>query len=168
MWATMKSMAFTNTKRSVLIAVGGGLAVALAVAGVTAVAALAIAPHLVSASVTPTPSAGSSLSPSPSPGHKANPAQQAIRKATVQAEAQVLGIARKDFTTNLKQGITVHQMADQKGISQATFQASFTAALTPLLDQDVQSGTITRAQEQRALQRFGAQIPNWDQAPHHK
>jgi hypothetical protein len=57
----------------------------------------------------------------------------------------------------------VHQLADQKGISQADFQTKLTTDMKPMLDHDVQQGTLTGAQEQVILQRVGQKIPNWDQ-----
>src|SRR3981081_2866887 len=114
-------MAFLSEKRKILTALVSGLAVALAASGVTVVAALALVPHLVSASAAP----ASSASPSASPAHKANPARHAIHRAVVQAEAQALGMTPRDFKASLKQGETVHQLADQKGIRQATFQTAF-------------------------------------------
>jgi hypothetical protein len=159
-------MAFLAEKRRILTALIGGLAVALTVSGITVAAAAALVPHLAFASAAPTSAPGAS--PSTSPAHKANPARRAIHRAVMQAEAQALGLAPADFKASLRQGKTVHQLADQKEISQATFQTDFIKALTPLLDQDVSNGTITRPQEQKALDRYGAHIPNWDHAHHHR
>ena len=94
----------------------------------------------------------------------ANPAQKAVHQAVLQAEAQALGIKPKELSADLRQGTTVHQLADQKGLSQAAFQAAFGKDLTAALDQDVQKGALTSQQEQQALKRLGSTVPNWDQA----
>src|SRR5262249_10126841 len=103
-------------------------------------------------------------SPSPSAAAK-DPAAQAVRVAGAQAEAQVLGITPKQLTADLKSGKTVQQLASDKGLSQDQFRTQFQQALKPLLDQQVTAGTLTSAQEQKAIQRLITTIPNWTQAP---
>jgi membrane-bound lytic murein transglycosylase B len=153
-------------QRPIKLAVGaaGGIVVA---AGVVVITASATGLHLAGSSQ-PAPVTASSPAPVPSASPMrpaADPAARAMNQAAAQAEAQVLGIQPKELAADLRKGTTVHQLADQKGISQADFQARFKAALTPLLDQEVQRGTLTAQQEQQFLKRVGTRIPNWDQAP---
>lgn len=146
--------------------VGVGAVAALAVAG----GAVAITAHTVGlqlgnrggtspAAVSPAP-----LPSQPPQPHKAHPAQKALRAALLEAEAQVLGISPKELARDLAQGTTLQQLAGQKGLSQAQFQTQLVQAAKPLLDQDVQAGTLTAAQEQQALQRLSQGVPNWNVA----
>jgi membrane-bound lytic murein transglycosylase B len=101
---------------------------------------------------------------SPSPAKpQANGAAQAARRAALAAEAQVLGIKAKELDADFKAGKTVQQLAAAKGLSQDQFRAQFEAALRRLLDQEVTAGTLTQAQEQQAITRLSASIPNWSQ-----
>jgi len=106
-------------------------------------------------------------SPAPSGRPAANgaaaAANQAARRAALQAEAQVLGISLKELDADFKAGKTVQALATAKGLSQDQFRTQFQQALKPMLDQAVTNGTLTSAQEQRAITRLGAAIPNWSQ-----
>ena len=104
----------------------------------------------------PTPSA------SPSPGAR-NAAAQAVRRAALSAEAQVLGVTLKQLDSDFKAGKTVQQLATAKGLTQAQFQAQFQTALKTLLDREVAAGTVTQTQETQSLQRLTAAVPNWSQ-----
>jgi hypothetical protein len=104
-----------------------------------------------------------SASPASKQGN-ANQVAKVQRQSVIQAESQVLGIPSKDLNANLRRGRTVHQMADERGISQTDFQQRFSQALKALLDQAVQQGTVTSHQEQQMLKRIGTRIPNWDPA----
>jgi hypothetical protein len=100
----------------------------------------------------------------PSPAATARPAAaRAARAAVVTAEAQVLGMRPQDLAAELGRGTTLHQLAGREGISQAEFQARYTARLTALLDRQVRTAGLTGAQEQQALQRLGT-VPNWDRS----
>lgn len=153
-------------QRPIKLAVGALGATVVAV-GVVAITASAAGVHLGGAAPAPAATAnGPSPAPSASPNRAAaNPAARTMNQAAAQAEAQVLGIQPQELARDLRQGTTVHQLADRKGIAQTDFQARFTKALTALLDQDVQAGKLTAAQEQQYLERLGTAIPNWDQAP---
>jgi hypothetical protein len=156
-------------QKPIKLAVGavGGLVVAT---GIVVITASATGFHLTGSSQ-PAPVTAASPAPAPSASPQrpaANPAARTMNQAVAQAEAQVLGIQPKELTAALRKGTTVHQLADQTGIAQADFQARFTPALTTLLDQDVQQGTLTTQQEQQFLKRLGTRIPNWDQAPAQK
>jgi hypothetical protein len=155
-----------NRTLKLALAALGALAVAAGVVVLT-VAATGSRISLPSQPATSTPATGSVPSPAATPATgqgPANPAALTVRKAAVQAEAQALGMQPKDLVAGLRKGQTVHQLADQKGLSQGDFQAQFTRELTVLLDQDVQQGSLTAQQEQQALKRLASGVPNWDQA----
>lgn len=138
-----------------LALLGGGLALGAHLGGgVQASSSTAV--------VAPTPSA------SPSPAAKNSAAAQAVRRAALAAEAQVLGTTTKQLNADVRSGRTVQQLAAAKGLSQPQFQTQFQAALKTQLDQEVAAGTVTQAQEQQALKRLTAAIPNWSQAPARK
>jgi hypothetical protein len=131
----------------------------LALAGGAAAAALHFSG---SASGAPAPASSSPVVSSPAPGQGSN--KKVINDAMLQAEAQVLAIDRKTLATDLKQGATVQQLATQAGISQSQFQAKLIQDVKPLLDQDVNQGTLTSAQEQTTMSRLSRSIPHWNQA----
>ena len=131
---------------------GGGIAAGIHIGSGTPSAAAAAAPVVAS----PTPSQAPA-------GTAKNGAAQAVRKAALQAEAQVLGISTKQLNADFKSGTTVQQLAAGKGLSQDQFRAQLLQAVRPLLDQEVAAGTLTSAQEQEELQRLGTTIPNWSQ-----
>lgn len=127
---------------------------------------LALGAHLGNGSVQATNSGTTAIVASPlpssSPGAASkNPAAQAARKAAIAAEAQVLGVTAKQLNADFKSGKTVQQLAAAKGLSQAQFQTQYQAALKTQLDQVVTSGTLTQAQEDQAIKRLTAAIPNW-------
>lgn len=136
-----------------LALLGGGAAVGAHLGGGAGVQASATTPIV--ASPAPTPPAAGAVG--------ANAANQAMRRAALQAEAQVLGVSLKQLDADFKAGRTVQQLAAAKGLSQDQFRAQFQQALKAQLDQAVASGTLTSTQEQRALTRLDAAIPNWSQ-----
>jgi cell division septum initiation protein DivIVA len=139
-----------------LALLGGGLALGahLGSGGAQASSSTAV--------VAPTPSA------SPSAAAKNNAAAQAVRRAALAAEAQVLGTTTKQLSADVRSGRTVQQLAAAKGLSQSQFQTQFQAALKTQLDREVTAGTVTQAEEQQALKRLTAAIPNWSQVPARK
>jgi hypothetical protein len=150
------------------LAVGalGGLVVAVGVVVITASAAGVNLTALHSSSqpgpAAPTPAS----SASPATGRATpNPATRAVNQAVLQAEAQALGVQPKELQKDFRQGLTLHQVADQKGVSQADFQSRFQAGVKTILDQDVQQGRLTAQQEQQALTRLGRRGPAWDAVP---
>ncbi|HLH70254.1 MAG TPA: hypothetical protein VKY90_14855 [Candidatus Dormibacteraeota bacterium] len=146
----------------VVIAGLGGLVVAV---GVVVITLSAVGIHLNDSASTPSavPAPAPSSVPSPPPA-QSRPAARAVAQAVLQAEAQVLGMPPRQLTQQLRQGTTLSQLAAQKGIDQASFQAQLVQDVKPILDQDVQSGELTAAQEQQALRRLSTQIPRWSQA----
>jgi membrane-bound lytic murein transglycosylase B len=151
------------------LAVGtlGGAVVAI---GVVVITASAMGFDLTAAHPASSAATAVTAAPSPSPvpsagAGQASPAVRAVAQATVQAEAQALGVTPRALSAALRQGSTLHQVATGRGVSPAVFQAGFAKGLTALLDQDVKQGTLTATQEQAALRRLGARLPpNWDRA----
>ncbi len=115
--------------------------------------------HTVQAAA-PTPSATASPAMHSPGSAKNSEAAKQLRMAVVAAEAQVLGIKPQELAADVKQGKTVHQLASDKGLSEDQFRTQYQAALKPLLDSQVQNGTLTSAQEKKALE--AKKIPNWD------
>jgi membrane-bound lytic murein transglycosylase B len=102
-----------------------------------------------------------SPAPASTPPSTPNPAARAVAVAVLEAEAQVLGLQPKELRADFRAGTTVQALAAQRSITEAQFQTQLTADVKPLLDQDVQQGTITSTQEQSVLRRLGRVIPNW-------
>ncbi len=147
-----------------MAAVVGGLALAGTVVVITASAVGLNFTATPESAARPSESPIPTVSPSARPG-QANPTVRFVNTAVIQAEAQVLGVTARDLLASFRQGSTLHQLADGKGISQAAFQAAFVKNLTGMLDQGVIQGQLTSAQEQQALTRLSRTVPNWDQAP---
>lgn len=133
-----------------LAVLGGGIAAGIHFGGATARASVAAAPVV------------ASPAPSSAPATTArNGSAQAVRRAVLQAEAQLLGISTKQLNADFKSGMTLQQLATSKGLSQDQFRAQLLAAVKPLLDPQVAAGTLTAAQEQKELQKLDTAIPNW-------
>jgi hypothetical protein len=134
-----------------LALLGGGIAAGAHLGGSTAAAS--VAP--VVASPAPTPSAGATAAD--------RGAAQAVRRALLQGEAQVLGISLKQLGADLKSRQTIQQLATAKGLSEDQFRLQLVQSVQPLLDQQVKAGALTQAQEQKELKRLGTTVPNWSQ-----
>jgi len=81
--------------------------------------------------------------------------------------------ALKTTTTELKQdiakGMTLHQIADSKGVTEDQFKASVKASLTQKLDQAVPNGKVTKDQEAKILARADQAISMlWDRSLPHR
>ncbi|HVB76802.1 MAG TPA: hypothetical protein VNI34_03190 [Candidatus Nitrosotalea sp.] len=116
-----------------------------------------------SASVSPPPApTGAPRRPFPAPGGLGRGASQAI----LQAEASVVQSTPAQLGADFRAGQTLAQVAAQKGISLSQFQASFVAAVTPLLAADVSNQSLTQAQETLLLKRFQSETlpPNWNRS----
>ena len=143
-----------------------GVAGAFAVVGGTVVVTAAVTgsnaaqtgPQLLAPTATPYSPAPATGSPAATP----NPAARAVALAVLEAEAQVLGIQPKELRTAFRAGTTLQTLAAQKSISEPQFEAQLTADLKPVLDRDVQQGTITATEEQLVLRRVATVVPNWD------
>jgi hypothetical protein len=132
-----------------LALLGGGVAIGTHVGGAQPASSTAVV-------ASPPPAV------SPSPNAK-NAAAQAVRRAALSAEAQVLGVTLQQLDADFKAGKTVQQLATAKGLTQSQFQAQFQTALKAQLDQAVTAGTVTQVQETQALRRLTAAVPNWSQ-----
>jgi polyhydroxyalkanoate synthesis regulator phasin len=85
------------------------------------------------------------------------------RDAIVDAAAKSLGISSDELKKDLANGMTLHQVADSKHVSEQQFRDSFIQNITPALDQAVKDGKLTKDQENKALERFkSSPIPFWD------
>ncbi|MCL6592640.1 MAG: hypothetical protein K6T31_01565 [Alicyclobacillus sp.] len=70
--------------------------------------------------------------------------------------ASILGVDQSTLKTDLQAGQTLAQIAASKGISEQTLIADLQSALQQKLDQAVQNGKLTSAQEQQILQQFSS------------
>lgn len=147
--------------------IGAGVIGAVAIAGGTAaITAHTIGLRLNNAQAAP-PAATSTATPKqdqPSTNNAKGTAR-AVRTALVIAEAQVLGITPQALVKDLKDGSTIQALATQKGLSEAQFASQLNQDVKPLLDQQVQAGTLTSAQEQRLVTRYATMVPNWTTVP---
>jgi predicted outer membrane protein len=142
----------------------GGLAIGVGLVVITASAVGLNRTAVVQSAARSSPTASPASSPSASP-RAGNPAARVVNMAVLGAESQVLGITAAELTMDLRQGMTVQQLADKKGINQTDFQAQFQTDVKGILDQGVQQGQLTPQQEQQALKRLSKGVPNWDQVP---
>lgn len=79
------------------------------------------------------------------------------------AVAQTLGITADEFTTQLRSGQTVAQIAQARGKTEQDVTTAVLAAAKTQLDQAVANGTLTQAQADTVyaeLQQRGAQLFN--------
>jgi hypothetical protein len=150
-----------------VVMVGGTVALTSAVTGSSLGGGLGGGTaHLTSLS--PTPAASPSPSPSASGGGQAraaSPAARAVAAAVLEAEAQVLGVQPQQLRAELRSGTTLQALAGQRGLDESQFASRLAADARPLLDRDVQQGTITASQEQAVLARVARTVPNWDRTP---
>ncbi len=87
-----------------------------------------------------------------------------IMGAYSDAAAKALGISTDQLKADLARGMTLHQVADSKGISEPQFRAALIQNLTASLDQAVKDGKLTKGQETKLLQRLqNGPLPLWDQ-----
>ena len=112
-------------------------------------------------------------SPSPKPTPTATGTQQAagdrhadrraIRRAVVEAEADLLGIKPEQLLKDLKAGQKVSDLAKDKGMTKEQFETKLVANLKPRLEVLVDHKTITQAQADRVLDRIAkGYVPFWD------
>ena len=112
-------------------------------------------------------------SPSPKPTPTATGTQQAagdrhadrraIRRAVVEAEADLLGIKPEQLLKDLKAGQKVSDLAKDKGMTKEQFETKLVANLKPRLEALVDHKTITQAQADRVLDRIAkGYVPFWD------
>jgi hypothetical protein len=148
---------FTRIPLFAKVAAGAGGAGLLALGALTA-----SAPVL--AAATPSPQA------SAQPGQRHDDHRQdrrQIAKVVFAAEASVLGVKPEELRQDLKQGKTVSELAQAKGMNEQQFGQAVAKAAKPGLDQLVDTKKITAGQEARVLQRLnGGHVPFWNGLKH--
>lgn len=97
---------------------------------------------------------GSSAGRGGGQGQPGNSALASCFTAAQQALTSTLGISASDLSQARQSGQTLDQIAQAQGTSLQALQDAISTAATSCLDQQVQSGTITAAQEQSILQRL--------------
>lgn len=121
--------------------------------------------------------ASAASSPSPSPSHSSASAQKpsndrhadrrAIRRAELEAEADILGITPEKLVADLKAGQKVSDLAKDKGMTQEQFETKLVANLKPRLEALVDKKEITQAQADKVLDRISkGHIPFWNGIHH--
>ncbi len=89
-----------------------------------------------------------------------------LLRVGLQDYAKALGISASTLHQDLRAGRTVAQLAQQQGLDENAFRQKLIAVVKPQLDQAVQAHRITRAQENRVLQRLQTgTLPLWDRIP---
>jgi len=128
-----------------------GVAALLSVGAVSAIAA----------SPSPNPTSTAAGAQKPSPDRHAD--RKAIRRAVVEAEADVLGIKPEQLLKDLKAGQKVSDLAKDKGMTKEQFETRLIANLRPRLEALVDHKTITQAQADKVLDRIAkGHVPFWD------
>lgn len=108
--------------------------------------------------------------PSPSPtasttnrAHDHRADARAIRRAVVEAEADILGITPQTLVKDLRAGQRVADLAKDKGMTEEQFETKLLANLKPRLEVLVDRKVITQAQADKILDRISkGHIPFWN------
>lgn len=129
-------------------------------AGAAALLSMGVAGGLAQAATTPSPSPSANAA-QPATDHRAD--ARAIRRAVVEAEADVLGMTPKTLVKDLRAGQKVSDLARDKGMTQEQFETKLVANLKPRLEALVDHKVITQAQADRVLDRISkGHIPFWN------
>src|SRR5213593_3687101 len=137
-------------------------AVAVKAIGAAGVAALLSVGVVSAATPTPSPS-----KPTAAGTQQPSADRRAIRRAVIEAEADVLGIKPEELVKDLKAGQKVSDLAKAKGMTKEQFAARLIANLKPRLDALVDHKVITRAQADKVLDWLQTgHIPFWDGLRH--
>jgi len=143
-------------------------AVAVKAIGAAGVAALLSVGVVSAATPTPSPSKPTAAG-TEQPSADRHTDRRAIRRAVIEAEADVLGIKPEELVKDLKAGQKVSDLAKAKGLSKEQFTARLIANLKPRLDALVDHKVITRAQADRVLDWIQkGHVPFWDGLRHRK
>ena len=143
-------------------------AIAVKAIGAAGVAALLSVGVVSAATPTPSPSKPTAAG-TEQPSADRHTDRRAIRRAVIEAEADVLGIKPEELVKDLKAGQKVSDLAKAKGLSKEQFTARLVANLKPRLDALVDHKVITRAQADKVLDRIQkGHIPFWDGLRHRK
>ena len=134
------------------------LAGAAGAAGLLALGALGAAPPAMAAS-TGRPAA----QPGSSQAQDLKAVRRQVALVVFGAEASVLGIKPEQLRADLRQGRTVAQLAQAKGMDEQRFGQAVAQAAKPGLDKLVDSHRITAAQAARVEQRLSSgHVPWWN------
>ena len=143
-------------------------AIAVKAIGAAGVAALLSVGVVSAATPTPSPSKPTAAG-TEQPSADRHTDRRAIRRAVIEAEADVLGIKPEELVKDLKAGQKVSDLAKAKGLSKEQFTARLIANLKPRLDALVDHKVITRAQADRVLDWIQkGHVPFWDGLRHRK
>lgn len=85
-------------------------------------------------------------------------AVQHVRKVELQAVAKKLNLSEQDLVKELRGGKSLAQVAQAHNVSRDDLKATMRTALKTTLDQAVQTGKLTQAQEDKALAAFDTRI----------
>ena len=89
--------------------------------------------------------------------------RQAVRRAVIESEADVLGISPQTLVKDLRDGQKVSDLAKDKGMTKEQFADKLIANLRPRLEKLVDAKVITQAQADKAIDRISkGHIPFWD------
>jgi hypothetical protein len=143
-------------------------AVAVKAIGAAGVAALLSVGVVSAATPTPSPSKPTAAG-TQQPAADRHTDRRAIRRAVIEAEADVLGIKPEELVKDLKAGQKVSDLAKAKGMTKEQFAARLIANLKPRLDALVDHKVITRAQADKVLDWIQkGHVPFWDGLRHRK
>jgi len=141
-------------------------AVAVKAIGAAGVAALLSAGVVSAATPTPSPSKPTAAG-TQQPSADRHTDRRAVRRAVIEAEADVLGIKPEELVKDLKAGQKVSDLAKAKGLTKEQFTARLIANLKPRLDALVDHKVITRTQADKVLDWIQTgHIPFWDGLRH--
>jgi ribosome-binding factor A len=86
-----------------------------------------------------------------------------VRRAVIEAEADVLGVKPEDLVKDLRAGQKVSDLARARGMTEQQFAARLGVNLKPRLEALVDHKQITQAQADRILDRIAkGHVPFWD------
>jgi hypothetical protein len=143
-------------------------AIAVKTVGATGVAALLSVGAVSALAASPSPNPTSTAAGAHHTSTDRHGDRRAIRRAVVEAEADVLGIKPATLVTDLKAGQKVSDLAKDKGMTKEQFETKLVASLKPRLETLVDHKVITQAQADKALDRISkGHVPFWDGAHHH-
>ena len=143
-------------------------AVAVKALGAAGVAALLSVGVVSAATPTPSPSKPTAAG-TQQPSADTHADRRAIRRAVIEAEADVLGLKPEELVKDLKAGQKVSDLAKAKGLTKEQFAARLIVNLKPRLDALVDHKVITRAQADKVLDWIQkGHVPFWDGLRHRK
>ena len=143
-------------------------AVAVKAVGAAGVAALLSVGVVSAATPTPSPSKPTAAG-TQQPSADRHTDRRAIRRAVIEAEADVLGLKPEELVKDLKAGQKVSDLAKAKGLTKEQFAARLIVNLKPRLDALVDHKVITRAQADKVLDWIQkGHVPFWDGLRHRK